>query len=168
VQKRAEGAPDYVCVLYASDCVTPYPAGTVLKTYYPSTPDADADIHVAVVDATDAYLTTSLAGYVGQQYFAWYAANLWEGTVTVTDTITRVDGAVVPASWIRAGQWVECSDILGHEPLYVTQCEYDAGSKTAVLTIGTSEEFVNPLAGRNSDQLEAERHQRIRRRRRKK
>jgi hypothetical protein len=141
VTKRAEGAADYVCVLYGASGVSPYPTGTVLAEYRPSTPATDADVRVSVLDMSDTILTQTLAQAVGDQYLDWTATNEYEGLVTVTGSVTRVDGAPLPAAWVRAGMWVECPDIIGHEPLYITQVEYDAQTETATLTIGESFEY---------------------------
>lgn len=94
-----------------------------------------------VLDLTDIVMTRAEAERAGDEYLAWQRICRWQGSLAVVGALRTVDGQVVPAACLRAGDYllVQRDDGSTVGPAWVTSCEYESETDTATLTVGGSE-----------------------------
>jgi hypothetical protein len=142
VVAATEDSPTVVKVLYLFRDVdggsATMPDGTLLSVYRPSAPTwTDASVVVDVWDQwADLLMTTAQANDLGDQILAWLDDNQYQGTITIaTPTITRRDTATKLLAYVRAGDYIEDSN-LATGPLMITGYSMDPDSGVATLSIG--------------------------------
>jgi len=116
-----------------------FPGGHLRTVCAPSEPPADADVKVGILDLTDrGDLTVDRAFAVATQALAWIDSTLETGTIVVfspTVPLALDDGSVKNSAYIRASDWVECSQVDGHAPLWISSSHVDVDGGVTTLTI---------------------------------
>lgn len=114
-----------------------FPGGMVRTVCAPSEPPADADVKVGILDLTDrGDLTVDRAFAVATQALAWIDSTLETGTIPIfSPTVPIYGGGTKLAAYIRASDWVECAQVDGHAPLWISSSHVDVDSGVTTLTI---------------------------------
>ena len=162
VRPDPEVGPDYVRVLYACLTDATYPDGTIRSVIRPSDPGwSAATARVLTLDYSDRSMTAAQAQSVADQALLWYSTGDPPGTITIeTPTVPVESGGTLLTPYIRAGDWIEASNVPGYptstKPLYITGRSLDVDSGAVTLTVGGRGDEFNPvLASRRNAILPA-------------
>lgn len=136
----SEDTPDFVRVLYKAFGVTDVKDGTVLHVYSPSAGPTSATDRVRLVDTTSNFMGTSEAQAYADLTMARISADVMAATVTARGGLHTVDGLFVPAPLIKAGDWIDITDQLGHVPTYITGTTYNRTENVVTITTGGREQ----------------------------
>jgi len=132
-----EGQVDAVTVLYQDDGTQGRPLGRLRTLTVPASPGADDAI--ALLDYSDRVLSSSAADNACDQYLLYAKADVNEGEASTTyGYLTRGDATVLPAAYLKAGDYVqEATYKGGATKVLVTRAEYEVDTNT--LTISTND-----------------------------
>lgn len=65
-----------------------------------------------------------------------YNRSLAKGNAVLSGTVKNRKGSLIPAAYVRAGWWIQNTELQDNTPLYITGHNVDMSSKTNALTIG--------------------------------
>lgn len=137
---RDEGTPDVLCGKYKTYGDITYPDGTIQTVYYPAAPTS-VDQRVEVVDMTQNYMTSGAATAFLTVLWAQRSEVAASARVTAQGAVKTVDGCLVPAPLVCAGDWIDVQDdpLRKPTPAFITGTTYDADSGTVTITTGGRE-----------------------------
>jgi hypothetical protein len=114
-----------------------YPGGMLRTVCAPSEPAADANLKVGILDLTGrGNMTVDRAFATATQALAWIDSTMETGTITVfSPTVPIYGGGTKLAAYVRATDWVECAQVAGHKPLWISSSHVDVDAGVTTLTI---------------------------------
>lgn len=114
-----------------------YPGGMLRTVCAPSEPAAGANLKVGILDLTGrGNMTVDRAFATATQALAWIDSTLETGTITIfSPTVPIYGGGSKLAAYVRASEWVECSQVAGHAPLWLSSSHVDVDEGVTTLTI---------------------------------
>ena len=151
VRSDPEASPDYIRLLYASKGDAQWPNGSLRSVIRPSDPSVEAaTARVLTLDYSDTRMTAAQAANVADQALLWYATSDPPGEITLaTPTVAKTAGGILLTPYIRAGDWIEASNLPGYptstKPLYITGRSLDVDTGAVTLTTGGRADEFQPV-----------------------
>ena len=110
-------------------------AGVATTSYYPFNPPSPTAMVETLAIGGDNVSTAEAQTQANQEWMR-RSSHVADGAIGVTGGLRSNAGTWTPAPLLRAGDYVDVTDMVGHAPMMITGVAYDTASNQATLTVG--------------------------------